>query len=72
MGIAVLVCHLLGALINGLIYRKYKLDTSKDTETLTQTPTNNILEDAMLSSIKSILIIGGYVALFFMLITFIK
>ncbi|MBE5735152.1 MAG: hypothetical protein E7361_01740 [Clostridiales bacterium] len=69
VGIIVLVSHLLGALFNGIIFRKlYSSKKQSKVYINITTPSNNILEDCMLSSIKSILIIGGYIALSYMLI----
>lgn len=71
MGLTILACHFLGALVNGLLYRKYNLkneNLSIKTYSLPKS-TGNMLEEVMYSSIKSILIIGGYIAIFFMLIT---
>ena len=70
IGIIILISHFLGALINGLIYRKYKYKkiyiSSKIDFSLTHN--KNMLEEIMLTSIKSILIVGGYVAIFFVII----
>ena len=71
MGIIILLSHFIGAILNGLIYRNYMYDKVSISSTIdTQSTTNkNLLEDIMFSSIKSILIIGGYVAIFFVIIT---
>jgi len=71
MGIMILTSHFLGAILNGLLYRNY----GKKKENLINNKINiftknqkNTMEDAMLSSIKSILIIGGYISLSFLII----
>lgn len=72
IGLAILISHFVGALINGLLYRNYHLKKEKQNNVvfnLNTTSKENILEAAMYNSIKSILIIGGYIALFFMIIT---
>ena len=73
IGIIILVSHILGAMLNGLIYRnlgkKNEQPLPNTYETLCKVFTNkNVLEDCMFNSIKSILIIGGYVAIFFVII----
>lgn len=71
IGYVIIISHFIGALLNGLIYRKYL--TKKPlvgVEKLNTVSANkNLLEETMYSSIKSILIVGGYVSLFFMVIT---
>lgn len=71
IGYVIIIAHFLGALLNGLIYRKYltKTKTNGIEKLNVNTPNKNILEETMYSSIKSILIVGGYVSLFFMIIT---
>lgn len=71
IGYVVLLAHFIGAIVNGLCYRKYMLKTEKTIKpnNVSATQTENILENCMFSSIKSILIVGGYIAIFFMLIT---
>lgn len=67
LGIILLISHYISAIANGLLYRNYKY-SKKNCKTFNINVEENILENAMLSSIKSILIIGGYIALFFMII----
>lgn len=72
IGLIVLLAHFIGALINGLIYRNYKYDKKVEiasTLNYNHTPSKNMLEEIMLNSIKSIMIIGGYIAIFFVIIT---
>ena len=71
MGILILISHFLGAIFNGLLYRNY----GKKNEKLNHNNFNilnqnqkNTMEDAMLNSIKSMLIIGGYISLSFLII----
>lgn len=70
IGIIILISHFAGAIINGLLYRNYMYENVNIQEIpYTKQQTKNMLEDMMLNSIKSILIIGGYVAIFFVIIT---
>ena len=71
IGYVVIISHFVGALLNGLLYRKYLTKSpTVGVEKLEFNKSNkNILEETMYSSIKSILIVGGYVSLFFMIIT---
>ena len=72
-GIIILVSHILGATLNGLIYRNYMTDEIFEKSNTTNIKhSDNILEDSMISSIKSVLIVGGYVCFFFMVITIIN
>lgn len=71
MGFIILISHFLGAMLNGILYRNHKytktiLNTKAKFE-LEKIP-DNILEKSMLSAINSILIVGGYIAVFFILI----
>ena len=75
IGLIMLLSHYISALINGLIYRNFKLNDN-------QTPipqkdknikiNKNILQESMVNSITSILIIGGYISIFFMLVNLIN
>ena len=71
IGYVVLISHFVGAIINGLLYRNYmtKIPTSKVEKLDMPLTKTNLLEDTMYGSIKSIMIVGGYVSLFFMIIT---
>ncbi len=71
IGITILISHFIGALINGLFYRNYMFEkvTISSTINYSHKSTKNMLEEIMLTSIKSILIVGGYVAIFFVIIT---
>ncbi len=66
MGYIILFSHFLGATVNGLLYRNKEENII---DTLSATSTKNILNDTMTSSIFSILNIGGFIALFYMLIS---
>ena len=68
LGIVILLSHLISALINGLIYRKYKLKNNSKIKIQNINQTSpNILNECMINSIKSILLIGGYISIFFLI-----
>lgn len=73
LGLIILIAHFIGAFINGILYRNYMYKPEKNVITYSyqQLPqkTKNILEESMMSTIQSMLVIGGYVALFFTVIT---
>lgn len=62
------VSHVAGALLNGLIYRKY---VPKDVKNLPQKSTetkqseSDILSKTMMDGINSILLVGGFITIFF-------
>lgn len=66
IGIIVLISHYLSSLINGLLYRNRESNT---TQILSNKPIpNNPLNESMTSSILSIMTVGGFIALFYMII----
>ncbi len=69
-GIIMLISHILGAILNGLLYRNYhkKERVVKTQNSLPNMKLDNMLASSIYDSVISILIVGGYVALFFMLI----
>ena len=69
LGYLILICHILGAFLNGILYRNTFKDESNNSIKAYSVNTNNVLEDIMFGSIKSILIVGGYICIFYMLIT---
>ena len=71
MGFIILLSHFIGALLNGVLYRNYKYDAKQiqgKTKFTLDAISDNILEKSMISAINSILIVGGYIAFFFILI----
>lgn len=66
IGIIILLSHYLGALLNGLIYRQKNKSTI---QTLDFKSTNTELGQAVTSSIMAVLNIGGFIALFYMIIS---
>lgn len=70
LGIIVLISHFISALINGLIYRQRKDSQLKSTLDTNLTPnTQHSLSDTMTSSIMSILVVGGFIAVFYMVLS---
>ena len=73
-GFIMLISHFISAILNGLIYRKYKNNekTPEKIYSFNNANNKNLLQDCMLNSIQSILIVGGYVSIFFLLINMIN
>ena len=69
MGIIILLSHYIGAIINGLLYRQKHKDLTPPPHTITTSKES--INSIITSSISSILSIGGFVALFYMLINLI-
>lgn len=68
-GYVILFSHIVGAILNGLLYRNIKSKNIQNTITTTSNEkTNNILSSVMYDSIISILMIGGFIAVFFVFI----
>jgi hypothetical protein len=66
-GYVLFLCHALGALINGLIYRGRKSENKLMSMPSTQDD-DNLLNKSITSSILSVLVVGGYIAIFSMII----
>lgn len=69
IGYIILISHIISALLNGTIYKKY---TPKYVELTLPAPSQNKKKDLTLSecmenSIISVLLIGGYIAIFFII-----
>jgi len=67
LGYLILISHILGAFLNGLLYRNKFLTTTY--QKIITFNNKNPLEDTMYNAIKSVLIVGGYVAIFYMIIS---
>ncbi len=67
-GICIYFCHIIGSLINGIIYRKkyLNLDTIYSEKKYTSTEKTS-MSDIVFSSISSILLVGAYVIIFFII-----
>ena len=66
-GILIFVSHIISSLINGLLYRKYKLDSTNTPYTVHPTH-NNLLNDSMYNTINSVMLVGGFIAISFVVI----
>lgn len=66
LGVIILISHYLGALLNGFVYRR---KWSHMINTQTTLKSENFLNDSMVSSITSIMVVGGFIALFYMIIS---
>lgn len=66
-GYVLFTCHALGALINGLLYRGRK-SVSGISAMPTAQKDEKLLNNSITSSILSVLIVGGYIAIFSMII----
>ena len=67
-GIIIFLSHIISSLLNGLLYRKVKLYTHKEVITQPNFNTGNILSDSMYNTIISVLCVGGFIAISFMLV----
>jgi|LGVE01.1.fsa_nt_gb sporulation integral membrane protein YlbJ len=69
-GYIVLLCHILGSVLNGILYRNFYVDYSSVNKEIKQEEPdiNDLLSESVYSSVISLLIVGSYVAIFFMLI----
>ena len=65
IGIIIIISHYLGALINGIFYRH---KDESDVQALTLSDSTNFLSDSMTNSIISIMTVGGFIALFYMML----
>ena len=66
-GYVLFLCHALGALINGLLYRGRKSVAGISAMPTAETD-DKLLNNSITSSILSVLIVGGYIAIFSMII----
>ncbi len=63
-GFVILFCHYLATLINGLVFRGKKSTLAENTLSPPKINYDSILSNSMLSSITSVLLVGGYIAIF--------
>lgn len=69
-GYIILASHLLGALLNGILYRNIKTHSDNDCQKkMVDKPTQNDLSSIILDSCLSILSVGSIIAIFFVIIT---
>lgn len=73
LGYIMFVSHILGSILNGIMYRNlYKDNFECKFDNKSQTSLDQILPNSMSSSITSVLIVGGYIAVFFLIIDLIN
>ena len=65
-----LISHIIGALVNGILYRnkKFKEHSFPHQVSPTQKDTDNILSSSVLDSITSIMLVGGIIVVAFIII----
>jgi len=63
LGVILLVAHLLGALLNGLLYRNYHYDKTKCINIQNTQSLNTSISSTLYDSIISILVVGGYIVI---------
>lgn len=72
-GYIILISHLLGAIINGLTFRNYhKNDNYIIKEEKEEKKIDNFLSETAISSANSMIIVGTYIIMFFILIEFLN
>lgn len=73
IGYILFASHIFSSIINGIIYRnKFADQTEKEIDKDNQTNLTQILPETMQSTVLSCLIVGGYIAIFFMIIDIIN
>ncbi len=70
LGFVILISHILGAVVNGICFRNIKKNENFFVKTASKQTKNfdSVLADTMYDSIISILLIGGFVSLFFVFV----
>lgn len=70
-GYLILIAHILGAILNGLVYRNLKVKNNENIskEISTIKPSQNDLSSIVLDSVLSIISVGAIICIFFVIIT---
>lgn len=68
LGFIMLISHILGAIFNGILYRNYKQKNANIASKQFEIKSKFSLGETMADSVLSILIIGGFIAIFFIII----
>lgn len=68
IGYIIFISHILSSILNGIIYRNIYKDNYEQEFTSDQKSLNYILPNSMSSSVTSVMIVGGYIAIAFMLV----
>ena len=63
LGIILLTAHLIGALLNGLLYRNYQCNTNNCINIQNSKNIDSTLSSTLYDSIISILVVGGYIVI---------
>jgi len=66
-GVIILISHIISALLNGLLYKNLRVKEEKSNGKIIQKASNSF-GDIVYSSIQSILLVGGIICLFFIII----
>ena len=66
-GYIILFSHVSGALLNGLLYRNIKTENTSAVPASALISYDNLLSEGITSALKSVLIVGGYIAVFNMI-----
>lgn len=73
IGFIILLCHILGAFLNGIVFRFYKKNDRKaQIYVKNERKIDNILSETIYDSVISVLIVGGYIALFYLFVDILK
>ena len=73
VGYIILISHFLGAILNGLLYRKYALNDNYKLEAKSATQNNqDFLSSTVSNSVNSMFVVGSFVVVFFILIEFLN
>jgi sporulation integral membrane protein YlbJ len=69
-GLILLISQILSSIINGLVFRNYKSNNFQPKSLITPQSKNadNILSECIYNSVVSVLTVGGFVAMFYMLV----
>lgn len=70
IGYILYISHVLSAILNGILYRKVYVEKDDSTKNIPQKETDysNLLSSTMTNSISSVMVVGGFVAIFYMII----
>lgn len=68
IGIIIFVSHILGAIINGILFSLKQKKQSSKTAFALSSPSKNLLSDCMYNAVISVLLVGGFIAFFTVLI----
>lgn len=67
LGIIILVSHFISAILNGFLYRNK--EKSNNIDFINRKTSTNFISDSMTNGITSIMIVGGFIALFYMILS---